>query len=136
MYLVLFNIELKRSDTEDHISKETSARVRLLMFHRDGVPGLQLHDKLSTNIVRAQAVELGGVGHRDSSNQIALQEPSCCWILEYLRCFLDLFSVVIDVDVVTLPPVGHHLRTEHHTVRSSLASRECSSLDVQRSPVH
>ena len=54
----------------------------------------------------------------------------------YMPCFPDLFPIVTDVDVVTVPTVGDHLRTQHHTVRSSLASMEGPSADVQRSPVH
>ena len=72
---LLFHVELKRSDTEDHISEDTSAGISLLMVHSDGVPGLQLHNKLSPNVVSAQAVELSRVAHRDSNKKIALQQP-------------------------------------------------------------
>ena len=100
------------------------------MVHCDGVPSLQLHNKLSANVVSAEAVESSRVAHSDSMKH---DRPNTQLLLDCIPCFLDLVSIVIDVDLVIVSTVGDHLSTHHHTVRSRLTSCEDSRLEVQRS---
>ena len=51
------------------------------MVHSDGVPRLELHHKLSPNIVSPMAIEAGRVAHCDPNNNNYNEKTNDCWIV-------------------------------------------------------